>query len=136
MFWRNKFSSADQGTLPVDVQLWNHFISLATMNHLSSLTQEQQTAVIVFWYDAEVNNGGHLAYFENHPHIPSDNLIHALQEVGADSFVENFQNAVAHGPYDDYITVDQAFDNISPSLTVILRQYVVSHSTKLKLSSI
>ena len=31
------------------------------------LAEVQRKAHLVFWYDLQVNNGGHLQYFENQP---------------------------------------------------------------------
>jgi hypothetical protein len=45
--------------------VWNAFVDLLAMEHYDDLTPEQRPAHLVFWYESEVQNGGHLQYFEN-----------------------------------------------------------------------
>ena len=44
--------------------VWNSFIQLL-LNEPDKLTDIQLTAYLAFTYDAEIQNGGHLQYFEN-----------------------------------------------------------------------
>ncbi|MDN4494386.1 hypothetical protein [Ureibacillus aquaedulcis] len=39
---------------------WNQFIDLLAMEEYGDLTQIQKVAQLCFWYDSEVQNGGHL----------------------------------------------------------------------------
>jgi hypothetical protein len=45
--------------------IWNEFVHLLAMSKDSELTEIQRVAHLVFWYEHEVQNGGHLQYFEN-----------------------------------------------------------------------
>ena len=63
--------------------LWNEYVDLLAMSDYSLLTQSQRTAYLAFWYDAEVQNGGHLQYFENQGIGYLDETITALASLGA-----------------------------------------------------
>ena len=39
---------------------WNAFIDLVATEDANSLTATQRTAQLAYWYDSEVQNGGHL----------------------------------------------------------------------------
>lgn len=45
--------------------IWNAFVDLLAMEEYEELSPEQRPAYLVFWYDSEVQNGGHLQYFVN-----------------------------------------------------------------------
>jgi hypothetical protein len=45
--------------------LWNAFIELISESEPEDLSDIQSVAKFAFWYDSEVQNGGHLQYFEN-----------------------------------------------------------------------
>jgi Domain of unknown function (DUF4375) len=45
--------------------VWNTFISLLTKSNYKDMNDIQSVAMLSFWYDSEVQNGGHLQYFEN-----------------------------------------------------------------------
>ncbi len=45
--------------------VWNAFVDVLATGDYSDLSQEQRPAHLVFWYEGEVQNGGHLQYFEN-----------------------------------------------------------------------
>ena len=45
--------------------VWNAFVELVALTKSQDLSEEQRPAHLVFWYDSEVYNGGHLQYFEN-----------------------------------------------------------------------
>jgi len=104
------------------------------MKELSELTNAQKQIVIAFWYDAEMNNGGHSGYLDCHPNIQTEKLILALTEIGAYDFVENFRNAMLFGKDDDYVETDKIFGSYDPSLTELLQRYVVLHAEKIGLT--
>jgi hypothetical protein len=67
-------------------QLWNAFVNLLATEAYSDLTIEQRPAHLVFWYESEVQNGGHLQYFENQTIekcLRIDETIAALGKLGA-----------------------------------------------------
>jgi hypothetical protein len=45
--------------------IWNTFVELMVDEEFESLNDIQRVAYLCFWYDSEVQNGGHLQYFEN-----------------------------------------------------------------------
>jgi hypothetical protein len=45
--------------------VWNAFVNLLAMEDYQDLTKDQSAAHLVFWYEHEVQNGGHFQYFEN-----------------------------------------------------------------------
>jgi hypothetical protein len=45
--------------------LWNTFIDFIALLDYKDLTDIQMVASLVFKYDGEIQNGGHLQYFEN-----------------------------------------------------------------------
>jgi hypothetical protein len=52
----------------VDAQpfrIWNAYVDLLAMEDYHDLVEQQRPAHLVFWYESEVQNGGHLQYFEN-----------------------------------------------------------------------
>jgi hypothetical protein len=45
--------------------VWNAYVDLLAMEDYRDLSQVQRPAHLVFWYESEVQNGGHAQYFEN-----------------------------------------------------------------------
>jgi hypothetical protein len=45
--------------------VWNTFIDLLAMEEYEDLAPDQRPAHLIFWYESEVQNGGHGQYFEN-----------------------------------------------------------------------
>lgn len=45
--------------------IWNAYVDLLAMAKYEDLDPVQRAAQMVFWYDSEVCNGGHLQYFVN-----------------------------------------------------------------------
>jgi hypothetical protein len=41
---------------------WNAFIQLLALTDYDELAPQQRAAHLVFWYESEVQNGGHLQY--------------------------------------------------------------------------
>lgn len=63
--------------------LWNAVVNLLAMEHYEALSLEQRPAHLVFWYNQEVQNGGHLQYFENRGIERVGETIDALEQLGA-----------------------------------------------------
>jgi hypothetical protein len=64
-------------------RLWNAYVDLLAMEDFDDLAPEQRPAHLVFWYESEVQNGGHLQYFENHGAEHLAATIEALGLLGA-----------------------------------------------------
>lgn len=62
---------------------WNAMINLCAMEPLDRLTPTQRIAALAFWYMSEVNNGGHFQYFVNKRGHPHQEVVHALESIGA-----------------------------------------------------
>ena len=45
--------------------IWNAFVDLIAVESYEQLSPVQRMAHLAFWYDSEVQNGGHGQYFEN-----------------------------------------------------------------------
>ena len=46
-------------------RVWNAFVNLLATEDYEYLAAEQRPAHLIFWYKHEVQNGGHLQFFEN-----------------------------------------------------------------------
>jgi hypothetical protein len=117
--------------IPQDAKTWNRFIDEVCMRELSSLSTIQKAAAICFWYDAEMNSGGHSGFFDCYPNISKEAVINSMQIIGANAFVENFLEAVSVGKDDDYIKTDTVYYNLEPTLADILEKYVIEHSEEI-----
>jgi hypothetical protein len=65
---------------------WNEYIHILALFNYTDLTATQQVAHLVFWYEQEVQNGGHLQYFENQRTLGQlriEETVQALNAVGA-----------------------------------------------------
>jgi hypothetical protein len=63
--------------------VWNAYVNLLAMEDYRDLTAEQRPAQLVFWYESEVQNGGHSQYFENRGTEHSAETVEALGLLGA-----------------------------------------------------
>lgn len=71
--------------------VWNSFVQLIAMSKPDELNETQSVAHLAFEYDSEVQNGGHLQYFENEHILYKEKLpalvsatLEALKIIGAD----------------------------------------------------
>jgi len=75
--------------------VWNAFVELLAMSDAAELAQEQLPAQRAFWYDSEVQNGGHLQYFLNRGIVEARNAIGELRRLGAAQFGDLLERAVS-----------------------------------------
>jgi hypothetical protein len=75
--------------------VWNAYISLLARSDCQDLSETQRRAQLVFWYEQEVQNGGHLQYFENHGTDRVTETIDALRCLGAHCQADVLARAVA-----------------------------------------
>jgi hypothetical protein len=73
---------------------WNAMVDLGAMEPLSACTPAQRKAALVFWYQAEVNNGGHFQYFTNSAGAHRLEAVEALRELGAQQAAETLALAI------------------------------------------
>jgi hypothetical protein len=123
-------------------RLWNAYVDLLAMESYGDLTVQQRPAHLVFWYESEVQNGGHLQYFENRGTKWSGETVAALELLGADCqgqilkeatqvFVshnrkpittsEEFSAIALEGEFDAF---DSRFHSCSPQLDEYLKAYL------------
>ncbi|MBS3990660.1 MAG: DUF4375 domain-containing protein [Erysipelothrix sp.] len=116
-----------QTTLSPEATRWNKFIFEVCNREIPSLSITQRSAVLAFWYDAEMNNGGHSGYFDCYSDIHPDDLVDALNAINASAFAENFIEAIKWGIKDDYEKTDNTFYQLMTSLSDFLMEYVELH---------
>jgi hypothetical protein len=63
--------------------VWNAYLDLLANEDYDDLTSEQRAAQLVFLYESEVQNGGHLQFFENRGSERLEETIEALGALGA-----------------------------------------------------
>jgi hypothetical protein len=108
---------------------WNQFINdicfkTTSFEDILRLNEIQKTAVLCFWYDSEMNSGGHSGYFDVYSDVDLKELYNSLIAIGAKKFAKNLQVAIKKGIKDDYKKTDNLFYNFHPSLGDILEEYV------------
>ncbi|MFN7919325.1 MAG: DUF4375 domain-containing protein [Bryobacteraceae bacterium] len=75
--------------------LWNRFVALLARGDAESLDAVQWPAHLAFWYESEVQNGGHLQFFLNRPDNAPEMTVRALETLGAHSHACILARAVA-----------------------------------------
>lgn len=113
---------------------WNRFIDEVTGR--DELSEIQRAAVLCFWYDAEMQSGGHSGYFDCYPETVPGELISAINLIGYKEIAENFQKALEEkerddGDEDGYETVDNAYYDFEPSLGDLLMEFVENNKEEI-----
>ncbi len=103
---------------------WNNFIEDICYRKVEELSQIQKDAFLCFWYDAEMNSGGHSGYFDCYPETIPEELVSALITVAKKEFADNYLKAIECGEDDGYIETDNCFFAFEPTLTDYLMAYV------------
>ena len=62
--------------------VWNAFIDILSAEDYDDLSPGQRIPHLVFWYDAEVQNGGHGQYFDNRGLSRAGETVEALRTMG------------------------------------------------------
>ena len=126
---------------------WNAFIELVATTSYEDLTPAQRPAHLVFWYESEVQNGGHLQYFTNRGDERGDETIQSLRALGADAqarvlgqALASWRSAVRPVPADadEYVAIalggefddlDKAFHECPIQLIDALKRYFAHHES-------
>ncbi len=113
---------------------WNRFIDEVTGR--DELSEIQRAAVLCFWYDAEMQSGGHSGYFDCYPETVPGELISAINLIGYKEIADNFQKALEEkerddGDEDGYETVDNAYYDFEPSLGELLMEFVENNKEEI-----
>ena len=74
--------------------VWNEFVDLLAMEEYSVMSTLQKRAHLAFWYDAEVQNGGHHQYFENVAGRRCHETVEALLALGLDAQAKVLKAAI------------------------------------------
>lgn len=137
---RKQISRDDLKNDPYTV--WNAFIDLLAMSDHRDLQDSQRPAHLVFWYESEVQNGGHLQFVLNRGPELVPETVESLRMLGAEEQAKVLERAAAlwnskprSNPSDveDYIDealefefedLDSAFGNCPVELTTILEKHL------------
>jgi len=104
---------------------WNRFIQEVCFRDIESLSNIQKKAVLCFWYDAEMNSGGHSGYFDCYPNTVPEELINAIDTImQTDVISRNYIEAIENGESDCYVKTDMTYYKFKPSLSDSLMEYV------------
>jgi hypothetical protein len=122
--------------------VWNAFVDFIARGPYSELTQEQRIAYLAFWYESEVNNGGHLQFFQNGGTEYLTETVRALGVLGVVDqqrlllqamelllsrprrrarSVEEYSGEAMKG---EFGSLDSAFYHAQPSITEKLQEYL------------
>ena len=104
--------------------LWNRFIEEICDRDAETLSPIQKKAVLCFWYDAEMQNGGHSGYRDCYPETTPDELEDAILTVGNKEIADNYRRAITDGEEDDFEETDNAYYDFEPSLCDCLEEFV------------
>ena len=108
---------------------WNKFIEETCYRDMVTLSEIQRKAVLCFWYDAEMNSGGHSGYMDCYPDTDTKELTEAILSIGNKEIAENYLRAVTEGENDGWAETDNAYYGFSPSLCDYLQEYVEDNQT-------
>jgi hypothetical protein len=119
---------------------WNRFVAFLANANLTKLEPVQRPAFLVFWYDSEVLNGGHLQFFLNRPEQPTQETIAALERISSHGHanvlrealellplprvpasVTEYVETALEGRFDE---LDRAYYLIVPSIADRLEEYL------------
>ena len=122
--------------------IWNSFIDLIAVTDYEDLSEIQRIAHLAFLYESEVQNGGHLQYFENRGVGQIGETLDALERLGAICHrtvlqaasegiasdprgkiltIEEYIRRASEGEYDEY---DLAYAECRPEMREYLETYL------------
>jgi hypothetical protein len=129
-------------------QLWNSFIDLLSMESENNLTDIQKNAQRAFWYESEVQNGGHLQYFENVKFDDYSTIVQSIKEIGATEHanilekaliiyfskerqqIEDIENYIDEELEGEYINLDMEYGSIEPNMNYYLEKYLEKYKNE------
>ncbi|MGA2662962.1 MAG: DUF4375 domain-containing protein [Verrucomicrobiota bacterium] len=127
------------------LELWNAFVDIAARENYADLDGVRRVAHLSFWYEAEVQNGGHLQYFENRGSALLDETLAALRALGANCqrgvleeaghvfLAKSRARIVAAQQYvvtaltGEFDALDSAYYACEPSIHWLLERYLKRH---------
>jgi Domain of unknown function (DUF4375) len=127
---------------------WNRFVWLLATTDYADLSPFQRPPHLVFCYESEVQNGGHLQYFINRGDQRGEKTIRSLRALGADAqatifeqALERWRSAARQAPADaaeyaalalegEFDAFDRAFHACSLKLNDVLRRHLAEHQSE------
>lgn len=73
---------------------WNAYVHLLAVEKYEDLTPVQADASLIFWYDSEVQNGGHFQYFVNKGVVKAELAVTALGRLDATNHQRILSDAI------------------------------------------
>jgi hypothetical protein len=122
--------------------VWNAFVDFLACSKYKELTEVQQAAHLAFGYEGDVQNGGHLQFFENPRPELIGPTINALRTVDAEIYLPIFLEAVRRwrsrprerletveafvlaGRTREFEDLDIAYYEAQPPMTQVLEKYL------------
>jgi len=144
---RARVSEKDMEAFP-EGAIWNAFVGLLAMSDSNELSSEQLPAQRAFWYDSEVQNGGHLQYFINRGVDEARSAVIELPRLGAAKYGDLLKRALAawdeqarERPQTAQEYVDVALENefggfdaeyyaMTPTLIEVLEAHLSAHQVR------
>ena len=126
--------------------VWNAFIDLLAIEDIANLDRQQRKAHLIFWYDSEVQNGGHFQYFENRGTKSVPETIDALKALGAEQQADVLSQAHSFASKREWGTIssveeymeeslasdlaghDAAYHACKPTVVEVLKRHLISNS--------
>ena len=127
---------------------WNAFIDILALEKPDVLSDVQQIAQNAFCYDSEVQNGGHLQFFENERIERAEAIFRSLHAIGAScqarvleaaisrwrrvnrespQSVEDYVKLALEGEFSD---LDAQFYDCIPTMRQFLERYLDQNETE------
>lgn len=140
---RRKVNRAAAQTEPY--RIWNAYVDLLAMSERADLGSVQLHAHLAFWYDCEVQNGGHMQYFLNKGIGDARDAVTALAVLKADaqrqileeaiqiyqnSDIDDWETAEEYDAVfrrDDFCDLDTRYYKCRPEVTELLQGYLDAH---------
>lgn len=124
--------------------VWNAFVTLIATSFEHELTPLQRSGQLVFRYESEVQNGGHLQFFVNSTGKYADETIAALDALGDPDQARVLERATAQWnsvPRPEFVSLSEysameskhefgAFDREFHSVMGILERHLKEHEAE------
>ena len=110
--------------------LWNAFVDLIAVESYENLSSTQRLAHLVFWYDSEVQNGGHAQYFENRGTDFLGETLAALLALGLACQAEVLRKAAAAPSVARLATADRDYHLCMPTTIAGLEKHFEGNQAK------
>ena len=127
-------------------EAWNAFVNLIAKEKYEDLDEIQQVAHLCFWYDSEVQNGGHMQFFENRGIRLLNETLAALRSLGGEcqrgileqagglvlarpgkSEINTVEDYVAVARSGEFAAFDTAYYACKPTIETLLGDYFDRH---------